>query len=201
MTSLILPDMSTIRNIALLRIAFGLIVSVGLCQSPAWAQKDAPPADQREILAEILSQAYQPSTVGKGLMGIGSATAIRRAGTIVVIQRPGLYGSFDRNEIASSAIRGLDATLYRGNKDIEVPVGERFYVFNVTVVEDNVTLALLSARTVNGPKGAGRIWTALTFYYPRKFSPTQTRTMCTAASTRGSLPKVTIREPLRHRRN
>ncbi len=165
-TGLILPVMSTKRNIGLVRIASGLILSVCLCQLPAWAQQGPPAGDQREILAEILSQAYQPSTVGKGLMGIGSATAIRRAGTIVVIQRPGLYGSFDRNEIASSAIHGLDATLYRGNKDVQVPVGERFYVFNITVVEDNVTLALLSARTVNGPKGAGRIWTALTFYYP-----------------------------------
>jgi hypothetical protein len=165
-TGLILPVMSTKRNIGLVRVASAMILSVCLCQSPSWGQQGPPNADQREILAEILSQAYQPSTVGKGLMGIGSATAIRRAGTIVVVQRPGLYGSFDRNEIASSAIHGMDATLYRGNKDIEIPVGERFYVFNIAVVEDNVTLALLSARIVNGPKGAGRIWTALTFYYP-----------------------------------
>jgi hypothetical protein len=128
-------------------------------------QQASANADQREVLQQILSQSYQPSQVGKGLMGVGSATAIRRAGTIVVVQRPGLFASFDRNEIASSAIHGLDASLYRGNKDFEVQVGERFYVFNIAVVQDNVTIALLSARMVNGAKGSGRVWTALTFYF------------------------------------
>jgi hypothetical protein len=144
------------------------ILFVGLfpATSPAWSQNGSGNPDQREILGQILTQAFQPSVVGKGLMGIGSATAIRRAGTIVVVQRPGLYGSFDRNEIASSEIRGLDSTVYRGNKDYPVPAGERFYVFNISVVQDNVTIALLSARLVNGAKGAGRVWTALTFYFP-----------------------------------
>ncbi len=84
----------------------------------------------------------------------------------MVVQRPGLYGSFDRNEIASSEIHGLDSTVYRGNKDYVVPPGERFYVFNVSVVQDNVTVALLSARLINNAKGSGRVWTALTFYFP-----------------------------------
>jgi hypothetical protein len=130
------------------------------------AQNGSRNPDQREILEQILTQTYQPSQVGKGLMGIGSATAVRRAGTIVVVQRPGLYGSFDRNEIASSEIHGLDSTVYRGNKDYVVPPGERFYVFNVSVVQDNVTVALLSARLINNGKGSGRVWTALTFYFP-----------------------------------
>ncbi|MGH9747673.1 MAG: PEGA domain-containing protein [Candidatus Acidiferrales bacterium] len=150
----------------MVRIAAALILSAGLYSLPAGAQQGSPNADQRDVLQQILSQSYQPSQVGKGLMGIGTDTAIRRAGTIVVVQRPGLYASFNRNEIASSAIRGMEASLYRGNKDYEVPVGERYYVFNVAVVEDNVTIALLSARVVNGPKGAGRVWTALTFYFP-----------------------------------
>jgi hypothetical protein len=130
------------------------------------AQNGSRNPDQREILEQILTQTYQPSQVGKGLMGMGSATAVRRAGTIVVVQRPGLYGSFDRNEIASSEIHGLDSTVYRGNKDYVVPPGERFYVFNVSVVQDNVTVALLSARLINNAKGSGRVWTALTFYFP-----------------------------------
>ena len=133
---------------------------------PSHAQSGSGSADQREVLEQILTQAYQPSQVGKGLMGIGSATAIRKAGTIVVVQRTGLYGSFDRNEIASSAIHGTAASLYRGHKDYEIPVGERFYVFNVSVLQDSVTIALLSARLVNSAKGAGRVWTALTFYFP-----------------------------------
>ncbi len=51
-------------------------------------------------------------------------------------------------------------------KTIVVPPGERFYVFNVSVVQDNVTIALLSARLINNAKGSGRVWTALTFYFP-----------------------------------
>jgi hypothetical protein len=164
--SLILPAMSIHGNIRLLRAGAFLVASLGLIAQPARPQSASGGPDQREVLEQILTQAYQPSQVGRGMMGIGSDTAIRRAGTIVVVQRPGLYGSFSRNEIASSAIHGLDASLYRGNKDYEVPAGERFYVFNVSVVQDNVTIALLSARIVNGAKGAGRIWTALTFYFP-----------------------------------
>jgi len=99
-------------------------------------------------------------------MGIGTDTGIRRAGAIVVVERPGLFASLDRNEIATSAIRGLDASLYRGHKDFEVPVGERYYVFSITVVQESVTIALLSARAINSTKGTGRMWTALTFYFP-----------------------------------
>ena len=92
--------------------------------------------------------------------------AIRRAGTIVLVQKPGLYGSFDRNQIASSSIHGDTATLYHGNNDIEIPVGERFYVFSIAVGQDNVTLALLSAQLLNNKKGSGRVWAAVTFDFP-----------------------------------
>lgn len=153
-------------NARLAEVCAILCVGFQLAGLPTWAQNGSGNPDQREVLAQILTQAYQPSQVGKGLMGIGSATAIRRAGTIVVVQRPGLYGSFDRNEIATSEIHGLDSAVYRGNKDYPVPPGERFYVFNISVVQDNVTIALLSARLVNNAKGSGRIWSALTFYFP-----------------------------------
>jgi hypothetical protein len=158
--------MSRTWNVRLAEVCAILCVGFQLAILPIWAQNGSANADQREVLAQILTQAYQPSQVGKGLMGVGSATAIRRAGTIVVVQRPGLYGSFDRNEIATSEIHGLDSGVYRGNKDYPVPPGERFYVFNISVVQDNVTIALLSARLVNNAKGSGRIWTALTFYFP-----------------------------------
>src|ERR1700740_2880239 len=158
--------MSIHKNIRFIRAAVFLGLLLGLISLPARAQSTTGGPDQREILEQILSQAYQPSQVGRGLMGVGSDTAIRRAGTIVVVQRPGLFGSFNRNEIASSEIHGLDSTVYRGNKDYAVPPGERFYVFNISVVQDSVTIALLSARLVNGTKGSGRIWTALTFYFP-----------------------------------
>jgi hypothetical protein len=118
------------------------------------------------VLEQVLTQTYQLSLVGKGVMGVGAATAIRRAGTIVLVQKPGLYASFDRNGIASSSIHGDTATLYHGNRDIEIPVGERFYVFNIAVGQDNITLALLSAQLLNSPKGSGRVWAAVTFDFP-----------------------------------
>src|SRR5262249_14657993 len=120
----------------------------------------------REVLEQVLTQTYQLSLVGKGMMGMGSGTAIRRAGTIVLVQKPGLYASFDRNQIASSSIHGDTATLYHGNNDIEIPVGERFYIFNIAVGQDNVTLALLSAQLMNNAKGSGRVWAAVTFDFP-----------------------------------
>src|ERR1700693_6507477 len=88
---------------------------------PSWAQEKAT-ADQRQILEQILIQTYQPSDVGKKLMGVGAESDIRGPGIIVVIQREGLYGSLTRSEIASSAIDGAQAKLYRGHQDYPVPV-------------------------------------------------------------------------------
>ena len=99
-------------------------------------------------------------------MGFGAETDIRRAGTIVVIQRPGLYGSLLHNEPASSSITGLKADLFRGHKDYEVPVGERYYVTSVAVSSSTVLVGLLSARTISTQAGVGRLWTTLSFNFP-----------------------------------
>jgi len=123
-------------------------------------------ADQRPVLQQILTQTYQPSEVGKHLMGIGSETDIRRAGIIVVVQREGLYGSLNRNEIASSAIHDTDAVLFRGHKDYPIPVGERFYVSSVSVTTSAVTFGLLSTRPATTSQGAGRVWAAASFEFP-----------------------------------
>jgi hypothetical protein len=125
-------------------------------------------ADQRGILQQVLIQNYQPSDVGKKMMGVGAESDIRRPGIIVVVQRTGLYGSLSRNEIASSAIHGLDAKLYRGHQDYEIPVGERFYVTIVNVGSSTINFGLLSARAIATKNGTGRVWTAPTFYFPEK---------------------------------
>jgi hypothetical protein len=130
--------------------------------------QEKPGADQRGILQQVLVQNYQPSDVGKKMMGVGAESDIRRPGVIVVIQRPGLYGSLNRNEIASSAIHGLDAKLYRGHQDYEIPVGERFYVTIVNVGSSTINFGLLSARAIATKNGTGRVWTAPTFYFPEK---------------------------------
>ena len=101
---------------------------LALCSAAALAQNKPAVQNDRQVLQEILQQTYQPSLIGKQMMGIGKESDIRRSGTIVVIQRPGLYGSLLHSEPASSAITGLSSNLFRGHKDYEVPVGERYYV-------------------------------------------------------------------------
>jgi hypothetical protein len=130
------------------------------------AQEKANVSNQRAILEQILTQTYQPSVVGKHLMGIGSESEVRRAGTIVVVQRPGLYAALNRNETASASIHGLEANVFRGNKDYAVPVGERFYVTAISVGGETVFFGLLSARPVALPQGTGRLWAVATFYLP-----------------------------------
>ncbi|HUL32977.1 MAG TPA: PEGA domain-containing protein [Candidatus Eisenbacteria bacterium] len=142
------------------------VLTIALCPAILFAQDHAATQNDRQVLQEILQQTYQPSLIGKQMMGLGKETDIRRAGTIVVIQRPGLFGSLQHNEPASSAITGLRAELFRGDKDYEVPVGERYYVTAVAVSSSTILVGLLSARSIPTQKGAGRVWTSLSFNFP-----------------------------------
>ena len=143
-----------------------LIAATTLFSPSAPAQKKPAEQNDRVVLEQILTQTYQPSMVGKQLMGIGGETDIRRAGTIVVIQRPGLYGSLMHAEPASSAIDGLQYKLFRGHQDYEVPAGERYYVTAVAVGSDTILVALISARSISTQAGTGRMWTTLSFKFP-----------------------------------
>lgn len=142
------------------------VLALTLCPAILFAQDHAVTRNDRQILQEILQQTYQPSLIGKQVMGLGKETDVRRAGTIVVIQQPGLFGSLEHNEPASSAITGLHAELFRGDKDYEVPVGERYYVTAVAVSSSTILVGLLSARIIPTQKGAGRVWTSLSFNFP-----------------------------------
>jgi PEGA domain len=141
-------------------------LAISLFSAGAAAQKKPAEQNDRIVLEQILTQTYQPSLVGKQLMGIGGETDIRRAGTIVVIQRPGLYGSLLHTEPASSAIDGLQYKLFRGHQDYEVPAGERYYVTTIAVGSDTVLVALISARSISTQTGTGRMWTTLSFRFP-----------------------------------
>jgi hypothetical protein len=143
-----------------------LVLAFLLCSPRVFAQKKPGAQNDRLVLEQILQQTYQPSLVGKQMLGIGGETDIRRAGTIVVIQRPGLYGSMLHTEPASSAITGLKAELFRGHEDYVVPVGERYYVTAVAVSSSTVLVGLISARTVSTQVGTGRLWTTLSFNFP-----------------------------------
>jgi hypothetical protein len=76
-----------------------------------------------------------------------------------------LFGSLIRSEIASSAIHGTEAQLFRGHQDYVVPVGERYYVTAVHVGLSTVDIGLLSARPVSTSNRAGQVWTAVAFYF------------------------------------
>jgi hypothetical protein len=143
-----------------------LVLAIALLSTAAVAQKKPAEQNDRIVLEQILTQTYQPSQVGKQLMGIGGETDIRRAGTIVVIQRPGLYGSLLHTEPASSAIDGLQYKLFRGHQDYEVPAGERYYVTAVAVGSDTILVAMISARSISTQAGTGRMWTTLSFKFP-----------------------------------
>lgn len=143
-----------------------LVLAIALLPTSAPAQKKPAEQNDRIVLEQILTQTYQPSQVGKQLMGIGGETDIRRAGTIVVIQRPGLYGSLLHTEPASSAIDGLQYKLFRGHQDYEVPAGERYYVTAVAVGSDTILVAMISARSISAQAGTGRMWTTLSFKFP-----------------------------------
>jgi PEGA domain len=132
----------------------------------AWPQDKSGAQNDRRVLEEILTQTYQPSLVGKQMMGIGSESGVRRAGTIVVIQRPGLYASLQHTEPASSSVHGDKAELFRGRKDYEVPVGERFYVTGIQVGGETVFIGLLSARSIAVTGGNNHLWTSVAFYFP-----------------------------------
>jgi len=150
------------------RLIFGLLAGLVLAATPGWGQQSSAPLDQREVLEQILTQTYYPSVVGKHAMGLGAETDIRRAGIVVVVQRPGLAASFDRAQIASYEIHGLNATLYRGKSDYAVPAGERFYVFSIEVGEETINFGLLSARGLPGRKGPTRVWAIASFYLPKE---------------------------------
>jgi len=143
-----------------------LALAVALLSTAAAAQKKPAEQNDRILLEQILTQTYQPSQVGKQMMGIGGETDIRRAGTIVVIQRPGLFGSLLHAEPASSAIDGLQYKLFRGHQDYEVPAGERYYVTAVAVGSDTILVAMISARSISTQAGTGRMWTTLSFKFP-----------------------------------
>jgi len=166
-SGLILPRVPERRNDLSLRLLCGLLACLILSANPCWGQQNGAAPDQRDVLEQILTQTYYPSIVGKKAMGIGSETDIRRAGIVVVVQRPGLAAASDRLQIASTEIHGFDTSLYRGRKDYDVPAGERFYVFSINVGLETVTFGMLTARGVPSPKGAHRMWSAVTFYFPQ----------------------------------
>lgn len=143
-----------------LRLAIFLSITAAL-----WAQ--AGP-DSRKELEQSLQSRYRPAVLGKGVLGIGGENTMRRAGGVVVLRRTGLWGSFDRRQTASWAIRGDRSELLAGRKDVELQSGQQCYVTSVTVGSDVVEIGLLTVGTVSSSGRTGRLWATVGFFFDPK---------------------------------
>src|SRR5258708_19411345 len=85
----ILTLSSRLRRHALLKRLSLLTLAFTFFSAGAAPQKKPAEQNDRIVLEQILTQTYQPSQVGKQLMGIGGETDIRRPGPIPAIQRGG----------------------------------------------------------------------------------------------------------------
>jgi len=125
-------------------------------------------ADDRQELEQSLQSRYRVTVIGKGMMGLGSENAIRRAGGTVALRHAGLWGSFDRRQTAGWAIRGDSCELLTGRKDLELQVGQKFYVTAVSVGSDVVQVGLLTVGTVSSGGQSGRLWATAGFFFDPK---------------------------------
>jgi hypothetical protein len=124
--------------------------------------------ESQQELEQSLQSRYPPAVIGKGVMGIGSAGAIRRAGATVALRRTGLWGSLDRAETAAWAIRADRCELLTGHKDVEIQTGQQFYVTSVRVGLDVVQMGLLSVGPVSSAGRTGRLWAIAAFFFDPK---------------------------------
>ncbi len=141
-------------------------LTIFLLITAAAGAQDSP--DNRRELEQSLQSRYRPAVLGKGIMGIGGENTIRRAGGVVVLRRAGLWGAFDRGATSSWAIRGDHSELLTGHKDIELQIGQKFYVTSVSVGSDVVQMGLLSTGTASGGARTGRLWATAAFFFDPK---------------------------------
>ena len=124
--------------------------------------------DNRRELEQSLQSRYRPAVLGKGIMGIGGENTMRRAGGVVFLRQTGLWGSLERRQTASWAIRASHTQLLAGRKDVELQTGQKFYVTSVTVGSDVVEIGLLSTGNVSVGNQSGRAWATAAFFFDPK---------------------------------
>jgi len=125
-------------------------------------------ADSRQELEQSLQSRYRVTVIGKGVIGLGSENAIRKAGGTVTLRRPGIGGSFERRETAAWEIRGNASKLLAGRKDIDFQPGQQFYVTSVTVGSDVVEVGLLTVGPLVAGAKNGRVWATAGFFFDPK---------------------------------
>lgn len=122
-------------------------------------------ADSRQELEQSLQSRYRVTVIGKGVIGLGSENAIRKAGGTVTLRRAGIGGSFERRETAAWAIRDNTSKLLAGHKDIDLQPGQQFYVTSVTVGSDVVEVGLLTVGPLASAGKSGRVWATAGFFF------------------------------------
>ena len=126
-------------------------------------------AQQTEVqsnLQDAIQARYRVTQIGTSVFGLkGGEDSIRKLGGTILVVKKGLYGTFDRREIASNAITDGKRTLLAGKEEVELLPGERFYANSVRVGQDFVTVGLLSADPRNMPGRVGRVWAAVNFFF------------------------------------
>jgi len=131
---------------------------------PASAQ-----GDRRSNLQQALADRYRLTTLGTAPWALrGRPDRVRRAGGVVIIRKPGLYGALERSAVASFGIRDdQPPKMYSGNKDQEIRVGEKFYVHSVFVGSDVVSLGLVSVANIPMENNNSQLWTTVSFFFPK----------------------------------
>jgi len=126
-------------------------------------------AQQSEVqsnLQEAIQARYRITQIGPSVFGMkGGEDSIRKLGGTILVMKKGLYGTFDRREIASNAITDGKRSLLAGKEEVELVPGERFYANSVRVGQDFVTVGLLSVDPRSMPGRVGRVWAAVNFFF------------------------------------
>jgi hypothetical protein len=133
----------------------------------SWAQDRG----RRAEVEESLQSRYRITKLGTGVLGIGgSEGAVRHAGGVVVLGKPGIYGVYRRNQMVSMAIHGERVEVLSGETKDAVPLsaGGRFYVVAVFVGDDSITVGLLSTGNVASGGQNAPVWASLNFFFDKE---------------------------------
>ncbi len=144
-----------------------ILVCIGMASLAPGA---AAQADRRANLQQAISDRYRLTTLGSGSWGVRDVPdRVKRAGGVVIIRKPGLYGALSRGDVASFGIReGQEPNLYTGKKDQAIRVGEKFYVHSVSVGTDVISLGLVSVALIPTATRTGQLWTTVSFFFPKQ---------------------------------
>lgn len=126
-------------------------------------------SDRRASLQQALADRYHLTILSSASWSLrDTPDRVRRAGGVVIIRKPGIYGALARGDVTSFGIReGQAPEVYSGKKDQEIRVGEKFYVHSVFVGSDVISLGLVSVALIPTPTRTGQLWTTLSFFFPK----------------------------------